>query len=208
MNNPLQNRTLLIEIQCFGNVYFWSVLKQYKSITFEQFERFQKTGYRNRYHVLGSNGVITLSIPLVGGRENKEMIREVKIDATMAWQKNHWKTLESCYNKSPFFYHYSSTLQHLYQKSFKWLWDFNEEAFEWAAKQLKLPVVPAFTEAFIKKTDDESIVDFRGYIKTSEKQNLHFQPYSQVFGTDFQKNLSILDLIFNLGPNSSSNLSV
>ena len=206
MENIMENMPVLTEIQCFGNVLFWNTLIKSGQIIFEQHEHFQKSGYRNRYMVLGANGVITLSIPVVGGRVTRELTNDVLIDHTQNWQKSHWRTLESCYNKSPFFYHYAPVLQPLFQKKFIRLWDFDLEAFKWVEKQLKIQLMVTFTGSYQKKVPVEEINDCRGKNKTSGRTGYSNTPYFQVFNQDFQQNLSILDILFNLGPESSSYL--
>lgn len=175
-------------------------------VIFEQFEHFQKTGFRNRYQVLGANGNITLSIPVIGGRETRDLTRVVKIDNRLNWQNNHWKTLESCYNKSPFFFHYAPGLQALFQNKFDNLWEFNLEAFSWVIKQLKIDIKTSFSTEFNKNMDGNTTRDLRGLFKTSARETYHHTPYFQVFETGFQQNLSILDLLFNLGPQTASYL--
>ncbi len=197
---------LLIEIQCFGNVFFWAHVVKNQQVFFEQHEHFQKSGYRNRYHVLGANGVLTLSVPVVGGREIRGFTKDVQIDNSQNWQKDHWKTLESCYNKSPFFYHYAPGLQPLYRQNFVRLWDFNLMAFAWTVNQLKCPVSHHFSESYQKNPLPGTFVDLRGKFKTSGRTDFNHSAYFQVFPVAFQQNLSILDILFNLGPESSSYL--
>lgn len=206
MEKNKSNLPVLIEIQCFGIVSFWVNLIHSKHVLFEQHEHFQKTGYRNRYQVLGANGVITLSIPVIGGRETRNLTREVRIDNTQNFQKNHWKTLESCYNKSPFFFHYAPVLQPIFQKKYELLWDFNMEVFEWVVQQLKLPLQHAATASYNEHVPSSFVMDCRGIFKTSARNNFFHSPYYQVFNGGFQQNLSILDILFNLGPETSSYL--
>lgn len=202
----MEKLPLLIEIQCFGNVLFWAKLMNTRQVVFEQHEHFQKSGYRNRYQVLGANGLITLTIPVEGGRETKELTSEVKINNHFNWQKSQWRTLESCYNKSPFFFHYAQGLQEFFQKEYDRLWDFNTDAFYWVVKQLKMPVKTGFTENYHHSLEDGSFEDYRGKLKTSNRICFKNSGYYQVFNKGFQQNLSILDILFNLGPETSSYL--
>lgn len=197
---------VLIEIQCFGNINFWVESARRGKVIFEQFEQFQKTGYRNRYKVLGANGIITLSIPVLGGRETRDPIKAVRIDNRSNWQKGHWRTLESCYNKSPYFFHYARGLQEWYNNEFTYLWDFNLSAFHWVEKQLKLKIEVDYTATFEKNTGSSVARDLRGLFKTSGRKQYLNEPYFQVFESDFQQNLSILDVLFNLGPQTTSYL--
>lgn len=206
MNQQEKGQTILIEYQCFGNISFWTELVSAKSVCFEHFERFQKTGFRNRHQVLGSNGVITLTVPVQGGRETRQLTSEVLIDNSVSWQSQHWKTIQSCYNKSPFFFHYEMGLSALYQKSFTGLVEFNLAAFHWVANALRLQVKMTQTQAFIKTIDKEGFKDLRSVYKTGTRLTTPQKRYLQVFGEQFEKNLGICDLIFNLGPESMSYL--
>jgi hypothetical protein len=198
---------LLTEIQCFGSISFWIELIKSEVVILEQYERFQKSGYRNRFWILDTNGPLLLSIPIVGGRNNHDFIRDVKIDYTTKWQKQHWRALESAYNKSPFFLYYQDFLQDLILGSrFTLLWDFNWEALTWLNRTLKADCKIKKSEGYEKNPDPQNIVDYR----SKEKPGNHFQfkvpEYYQVFGDVHVSNLSILDLLFNLGPASLEKL--
>ncbi len=206
MNELRDNHTILIEYQCFGNILFWAAVAKNHSVCFERFERFQKTGFRNRYQVLGSNGTITLTIPVVGGRESKALTREVIIDNSSLWQARHWKALQSCYNKSPFFSYYEPGLKPLYSSAFEKLMDFDLAAFNWVVKILKLNVEVMQTEYYSKEHENNNFIDWRGMLTTGNRENAFQKPYYQVFSREFQQNLCILDLIFNLGPEARSYL--
>jgi hypothetical protein len=208
MNQRETDKIILIEYQCFGNISFWTALAKSKAVCFEHFERFQKTGYRNRYQVLGSNGIITLSVPVKGGRETKILTSEVQIDNSDAWQGRHWKTIQSCYRKSPFFEHYEPGISTLYERSFESLIEFNLAAFEWVVKALKIKLNFSLTQTFENLPDPAHTIDMRGVFKTGNRlSGYQHHRYQQVFGTAFQQNLSIMDLIFNLGPQSASYLT-
>src|SRR6188768_243256 len=96
----------LSEIQYFGCVCLYKHLISSKHVVFEQYENFQKMGFRNRCQVAGPLKVIDLTVPLVGGRDQKTLITGIWIDNNSRWQWQHWRTIESCYNKSPFFFYY------------------------------------------------------------------------------------------------------
>lgn len=192
---------LITEIQCFGTIQFWSSLINAESILLEQHEFYQKTGYRNKYRLLTANGSLLLSIPLVGGRRTKEKIQDVKIDYSTQWQKQHWRTLESAYNKSAFFFFYSDFLRDLLlKKHCIYLWDFNLETIYWLNRQFKNACTFQFTQAYVKKWEDPFVTDIRGTEDRSKSSQLATPTYFQVFGERFVPNLCILDMLFNVGP--------
>ncbi|HSK11684.1 MAG TPA: WbqC family protein, partial [Phnomibacter sp.] len=138
--------------------------------------------------------------------ENRQLIREVQIDNSIRWQRDHWRTLTSCYNRSPFFEHYATFLTGFYEKHYKWLWDFDLELFHFLAKQMKLARSVSLTQNF-EKVPDQAVFDLRGTLRSGKFLITDQRPYAQVFGSDFEKNLSIFDTIFNMGPETSSYLS-
>ncbi len=200
------NKKLLIEMQCIGNIAFWAKYIRAEALVWEACEQFQKNGYRNRYFVLGSHGPLLLTIPVVGGRETKERTINVKIDNSKRWQEQHWKTLTSCYNKSPFFYHYAEELQKIFFGPQQHLWDLNLQLFQWLRQKLKIVTPFLFSDSFLIEPDIHEFEDLRGLMKTANRSDVQHPHYLQVFGNNFQQNLSILDLLFNLGPESSSYL--
>ena len=97
---------LIIESQSFYPVIFYKNSSQFSYILFDQYESYQKMSFRNRFMIAGANGIISLTVPLENGREQKRLMKDVRISNAHSWQKQHWKTIESCYNKSPWFEFY------------------------------------------------------------------------------------------------------
>src|ERR1700761_5322047 len=107
---------LIFESQYFAPIIFYKISYNFSDLVFEQCETYQKMSFRNRCQILGAEGVIDLSIPLVGGRATKGLIRDVRIAGDRKWQDQHWKTIVSCYNRSPWFEYYRDGLEELYRK--------------------------------------------------------------------------------------------
>lgn len=162
--------------------------------------------YRNRCQVLGAKGVLNLSVPLSGGRDQKRMTSEVKIDYSGNWQLQHWRTLESCYNKSPFFFYYRDSLKELLSTNYKNLWELDLATLHWTLDRLKARVTIAVTEKF-EKTPAAEITDLRNRFLPQGRQQRIFEIYQQVFDLPFETDLCILDLLFNLGPQSPAYLA-
>lgn len=201
------NKEILLSTACFPPVQYFSKLVQFENIYLEQFENFTKQTYRNRYEILGANGVIPLIVPVVKGRGRKIKIRDLKISYDTDWQRNHWRTIFSAYNSSPFFEFYRDDIQPFFEKPWKFLFDFNLEILETLCDLLELELALVLTEDFEKVP--EGTTNFRDAISPkkhrTEKDSLFTPlPYTQVFHEKFGfvPNLSILDLLFNEGPNS------
>lgn len=170
------------------------------------YDRFRKLSFQNRMIIPAANGLTTLSIPLRGGRENKELLKEVRIDNSQRWQVRHWRTMTSAYRRSPWFEFYEPSLQMLYDRQYERLHEWNLDILEWVLHQLK--VSPQITIA-PEKTDEYQPFDFQApYLKPSNFNHETFcrdlPIYAQVFQDrlGFQSNMSIADLIFNEGNKS------
>jgi hypothetical protein len=159
--------------------------------------------FRNRCTLLGGNGPVHLSIPLVGGRSQKTLLKDVRILNTENWQDRHWKTITSCYNKSPWFDHFRHELEELYNRRFDLLIDWNLECFKWAADKLSIKTQVSLSEFYQEKYDKNEFEDWRNGLlpSTINTVNPDVKRYPQVFEDrfGFVPNLSILDYLFCVG---------
>lgn len=197
---------LLTEYQYFGSINYINALFHFSHIKFEVCESFQKMSFRNRMVIAGSNGLVNLSVPLEKGRDQKQLIKDVRISYSLSWQQQHWRTIESCYNRSPFYEFYRDSLENLYSKKPIFLLDLNREIRDWLWKVLKIPAEFSETTNYQTEFPDE-IIDKRSHWLP---KNFQLGPYSltyqQVFQDriGFQPNLCILDLLFCKGPAAHS----
>src|SRR5579872_5915140 len=98
--------TLITDFQYFPSIILYNNLYKFSNIVFEQYEYYQKMSFRNRCRIAGAGGIIDLSIPLEKGRDQRSLIRDVRISGARQWQAEHWKTILSCYSRSPWFEFY------------------------------------------------------------------------------------------------------
>ncbi|HAQ70518.1 MAG TPA: hypothetical protein DCR48_06035 [Flavobacteriales bacterium] len=179
-----------------GNIAYYRGLMQ-SEVCFEICENFPKQTFRSRMLITGPNGSQLLAIPTVKTGLRRTM-KDVKISYAEDWQKDHWKSLEASYRRSPYFEYYEHLFFPFYKEKKETLLEFNLELLDTILKILSLELPYSQSE---KYSDYEN--DFRGHsfeLKTEE-----IKQYTQVFNDrqEFAPNLSILDAIFNLGPQTT-----
>ncbi|WP_127125783.1 WbqC family protein [Pseudoflavitalea rhizosphaerae] len=197
---------LIVDCQYFAPVILWQVSTNLKHIVFDSYDRYQKMSFRNRAVVLGSNGPILLSVPLVDGREQRRPMKEVRIANDAAWQSQHFKTLKSCYNRSPWFQYFEQELVELYEKKFEWLLDWNLACWQWAAAKMDGDFTMELSSGYQENYDPAEWLDLRNKVLPQTINQAFPDPvkYSQVFADrlGFVPNCSVLDLIFCEGKNA------
>jgi hypothetical protein len=202
-----QHTGILLSTAYFAPVRYFSKLAGYPEIYIEQHEHFIKQTYRNRAVIMGANGPISLIVPVQKGRGLKIKIKDLRIACDEEWQRNHWRTIFSAYNSSPFFEYYADDLKLFFRKKANFLLDFNLQITETILEILEIPFSINLTEAF--EQIPENCLIFREEINPKAHRNADdpsfvAQPYTQVFHEKFGfvPDLSILDLLFNEGPSA------
>ncbi len=182
-------------------VEYYEVLANAEEVLLEQHEFYIKQSYRNRCVISTANGLMDLTIPVEKFENGKTHIRDVRISYHGNWQAQHWKSIASSYNSSPFFEYYADDLIGFYEKKWNFLWDYNIEIQQ---KMLELvDVQPAIrlTDVYLKELP-EDMHDLRTAIHPKKEAVFgHHESYYQVFAPKFgfQPNLSVLDLLLNMG---------
>lgn len=202
-NFVLQKNTQIADSQYFGSVNYYNNLFFHTNTIIEVFDNYQKMSFRNRCTLAGSNGLIDLSIPIVGGRNKRQLMGEVKIDYSQPWQQQHIKTIKSCYGKSPFFEYFISDIEKMLKCQYDSLVQLNAELLNWTIKIVKLNNAISFSQSYESKEELVDIVDNRNLFMPKDFQvQKDIIKYTQVFEgkIGFQPNLSILDILFCEGP--------
>ena len=178
-----------------------------KSIMIESHENYKKQSYRNRCVISTANGMLSLSIPVTKTFGNHTTVKDVKIDNSEKWQKRHWRAIESAYNQSPFFLFYKDEFEFFFLQRYKYLFDFNTELLQTSLKLLKVNLKIAFSDLYINSYSG-AFFDLRNKFSPKVKSDFVLPEYRQVFmdKLGFFPNLSIIDLLFNVGNQSSQYL--
>jgi len=171
----------------------------------EAHEHYLKQTYRTRCNVLASHGVLALSVPVEKVHGAKMPIRDVRIDYSMQWQRVHSRALVTAYNSSPFFMYYADEILPFFERRETFLFDLNLSATQLLCDILGIRTKIILTERY--NFFESNPLDFRQSISPKAGQqkadkNFYPQEYFQVFAHKFgfTPNLSILDLLFNEGP--------
>lgn len=197
-------KEILVSLPYFGPINQFFEIAKASKIWVEHEDNFQKQTYRNRMYIYGANGKLSLNIPIKHLPKTEIKVHqkytEVKIDNESKWQSIHWKSLKTAYQTSPFFEYYEDELAPLFQKEYIRLYEFNRDCFETVVECLQLDLEFEFTSEYHKQP--ENLTDLRHL--SNAKQSINIPEYIQVFQEKhgFISNLSILDLLFNEGPNA------
>ncbi|MBL7790107.1 MAG: WbqC family protein [Chitinophagales bacterium] len=181
----------------FGNIAYWKTILSENEIVLSTKQVIPKKSYANRTIILMANGLQTMSVPLIGGRGSKVPFDEIEISYGENWISKHKMTLQSAYSKSPFYEFYMPYFESILNSKPIKLLDLNKKIFLEIIRILKL-------QNIVMESEFISTIKF-----TPNEFETQLSVYPQVFRYKyaFQPDLSILDLLFCLGPNSKDYLS-
>ena len=204
---------LLLSTAYFAPIQYYAKLLRYEKVIIEKHEHYNKQSYRNRCTILTANGLLDLAVPVTRTEQAKIPITEVEIAYDTLWQKLHFKAIESAYRRSPFYEYYIDDLMVFYNFHHRYLYDFNMNILRTVCRLTKIPFRVEESHDYLRS--GEGIIDCRNSIhpKVDQQQaDPEYVPhrYTQVFADrwGFKPNLSILDLLFNVGPETKTVLNV
>ena len=184
--------------------YYSHILQTNGEILLEKHEHFPKQTYRNRTSIHSPNGRLDLTIPIKKAKGQKRThMKDVQVSNADDWQRQHWMTLQTSYRRSAYFEYYEDDFVRFYNRKFNFLFDFNQESNAMILKLLKINVDFSFTEDYRNSYPD--LLDLREAIhpkKTLPVNKAYFQVFEPKNG--FIPNISIVDLLFNQGPQSKN----
>ena len=212
--------TVIADSQYFAPGIFYSALKECTHCIFDIYVLSQKSGFLNRCIVAGANGPIAMSIPLSGGRGQRQSVMDIRIAQSEPWREQHWKTICSAYRRSPWFDQYADELEALYQTQDTWLIDWNFRCHRWICDKLSLAIVSVLSSDYdvsngkLAGIDTDAALPFHTAAQRDNWDDWRFwlsprkavpatERYPQVFEErhGFLPGLSILDWLFCMGAN-------
>ena len=190
----------------FPPAEYFARIKDAGEVFIESRETYHKQSYRNRCYIMTAGGTQYLVVPVYLGSFHKTPVRDIRIDYSKRWQQVQLGALISAYNSSPFFIYYFETFKKIILRDYQFLLDLNMELLAETLKILKVEVQPVYTIEFMPVNSAGG--DFRYTINPKKESPYVQKEYFQVFNYlhGFVPRLSIIDLIFNMGPEAGKYL--
>lgn len=203
--------TVLLSSTYFGPVQWYQKLNRYDKILIEQHDSFVKQTYRNRCVIATANGQLALSIPTSPGERTgtKAGANHTAVSNHGNWRHVHWNAMKSAYGESPFFEYYADDILPFFQKEWTDLYSYNMDICRKMCELLDIEPDISLTDHYIsqEETAELGIADYRDAIRPKHPlpdpdftPRQYYQVYAQRHG--FMPNMSILDLLFNMGNES------
>jgi len=201
-------RTALFSTAYFAPVQYYSHLNRTENPVIEACEHYIKQTWRNRCVIGTANGPMTLSLPIENDKSRQSAIRDIRLSDHGNWKHLHWYSIESAYNSSPFFEYYQDDLRPFFEQKNDFLFDFNESIRMKICELIGISATVSYSKEYVKGSLLPSdCSDYRTLIHPKNEAHMvdpsfmpspYYQVFERKFG--FQPNLSILDLLFNMGP--------
>lgn len=208
----MRRSVCLLSSAYLAPVQYYTKLYAYPEVWMEAHEHYVKQTWRNRCLIASPAGPQALTVPVVKPADPKCPMKDIRISDHGNWRHLHWNALETSYGNSPFFEYYADDFLPFYSRKWDFLFDFNEAIRLKVCELLDLhPIVRqtasyGFVEGVSRENTAVDVDDFRDCIspRVAWKEDVGFLPhtYYQVFreAHGFLSNLSIADLLFNMGP--------
>lgn len=186
---------MLSDYQYFGPICFIELIYNQKQLCFDKYAAFTKMSFKNRMVILSAQGPLNLTIPILGGREQKTPIKDILIAYDAPWQAQHLKAIKTCYKRAPYFEYYEADIEKLYATKKEYLVDFLEDCHQFLQKSIKgkWELID-----YKESNNEEAVKEILPWQPNNYDQFAIQYPYIQVFESinGFTSNLSIVDWLF------------
>ncbi len=196
---------MLLSTAYFPPVQYFAKLAASKNVTVEACENFQRRSYRNRCLIGAANGTIALSVPVLKSNKANHSIKDVRISYETNWQRVHLRSIMSAYRHSPYYEFFIDEISFVWVEHESFLFDLNFKIMEVlidlsGLENIEISQSKEYTEVLSNNTDWRKTIHPGTGI--SDDKQFKVIPYQQAFSDrhGFQANLSILDALFQLGP--------
>ena len=198
---------VLLSSAYFPPAEYFFLIAHSRKVLIEKWENYHKQTYRNRCRIMGANGPLLLTVPVLRGSFHKTPIKDLEIDNGRRWRELHLRSITSAYATAPFFEYYYDAISRVINKPFRFLLDLNTEALYSMNEAIGLTTGISFSGEFLA---EESVPgDYRYLISTKKPSSAtgfadmqYTQVFSEKFG--FVPGLSIIDVLLNNGPGTGA----
>ncbi|MGB3466790.1 MAG: WbqC family protein [Cyclobacteriaceae bacterium] len=207
VESNMSNTTLpiLLETHYLPSIEYFVLLSSAKHVVLHGDENFQKQSYRNRCYIAGPNKTQLLTVP-VEKKTRKGKIKDVLISYDESWHMEQVQTLQTAYGKAPFFEYYFEFFEKILLAKKKYLWDLNNEMLTLCLNLLNIDSKISDSgdcHLNLNELDNRHYGEIDRKRAWTERDIYKETKYHQLFGSNFVPNLSVIDLLFCEGPNSS-----
>jgi hypothetical protein len=198
-------KPILVSTAYFPPISYFAAIAKAEIVVVEAFENYQKQSYRNRCYIAGPNGKQMLNIPVIKTTGNHTLITDIQFSDQENWKNQHWNSILTAYNSSPFLLYYEDEIKDVFFQSHQNLWELNHALLLLMMElvQLQTPIIKSteYQQSTANGIDLRDSIHPKKELQSSEQQ----KEYMQVFADrlPFMTDLSILDLLFNLGPEAN-----
>lgn len=196
---------MITDYQYFGSICFMELLYKEKEVFFDREAPFSKMSFKNRMVILSAQGPLHLTIPIIGGRDQKTAIKDISIAYDAPWQAQHWKAIKTCYKRAPYFEYYETDLENVYSTKNEMLVDFLDNCHQFIKTAIKgkwqiVQQIDANQENTLLAPQHNQQVKVPWQPNNFSTFAIQ-HPYQQVFESSigFIPNVSILDWLFCCG---------
>ena len=203
----MESKDVILGSAYLAPVSYFAALYFCRKAYIERYDHYMKQTYRNRCVIASADGPLSLTIPVEKSSEGKCTMKDIRVSEHGNWRHVHRNAFVAAYKQSPFFDYYADDFNAFFDRKYEFLYDFNMELTQWLCEQIDIQPELVPTTEYMDAC--EGILDLREAIHPKKSAGdmiplYHPVPYYQVFDSrhGFQPDLSIVDLLFNMGPES------